>query len=494
MKTNFYRIVLCCLSTLIFSCSTEETTSSDNQELLDRIEELEAQINSLDDLQDYISQITVLQDRVSELESSLETYDADLLNSLQIQINELQEIVNENADLLSMFDAYDLDNLVTINVSEYQDASTGFNEGFENLNEEYSFDKLIATGEGVTSAVRRVNSDGSNYYILNISHLSNNDYLTSYNRNSFEFSFLDNNGEVQFDSVRLFVSDYNQQQYFSINQWGNLYVQEDLNFEYEFDLQEFNQETNNLKFNFEITITDTKVVEGELANVKKNYSISFDNVIGQLYEYYTHTETDNLVCPDCVKTLFNEFDIYTQDDIDWFISEGYDSIEGDVYFDNSEELDFSGLTNLKYLKGGVYFFSDFIDNEDLEFLNNTIIDSYTFEFEIGSTSIEDLSFLSDNVKIESLYIAFQENLSSLSGIENIQGLEELYIEYCQSLVLIDSFDSSNLKKLTFTENYSLNNFCELSDVDFDALIIFNLSQNQFNPSQSDLESGNCSQE
>jgi len=276
MKTNFYRIVLCCLSILIFSCSTEETTSSDNQELLDRIEELEAQINSLDDLQDYISQITVLQDRVSELESSLETYDADLLNSLQIQINELQEIVNENADLLSMFDAYDLDNLVTINVSEYQDASTGFNEGFENLNEEYSFDKLIATGEGVTSAVRRVNSDGSNYYILNISHLSNNDYLTSYNRNSFEFSFLDNNGEVQFDSVRLFVSDYNQQQYFSINQWGNLYVQEDLNFEYEFDLQEFNQETNNLKFNFEITITDTKVVEGELANVKKNSSISFD--------------------------------------------------------------------------------------------------------------------------------------------------------------------------------------------------------------------------
>ena len=280
MKTNFYRIGLACLSTLIFSCSAEETTSSDNQELLDRIEELEAQINDTDDLQSYIDQIALLEREIEDLESSGETYDPDLLASLQAQIEELQTEVNANTELLSMFDAYNLDNHVVVNLKEYQDDDTGYSNSFTTFDQTYTFDKITTNGysEGYKNP-SYLEYDGD-VYSITINNLSDNDYFNSIVDTEFDFVFNIYNDNTYLRSYYFEIYDYDNSR-FNTFYYNTVYSNIS---DYEIVLNEFNIETNQVSFDLSITIIVTESVNSEELTFKRELSISFDNKIDQLVE------------------------------------------------------------------------------------------------------------------------------------------------------------------------------------------------------------------
>jgi len=281
MKTNFYRIGLACLSSLIFSCSAEETTSSDNQELLDRIEELEAQINDADDLQSYIDQIALLEREIEDLESSAETYDPDLLASLQAQIEELQTRLDNHEEVIDDFDELNL-NTVTVTINEYQDASTGFDDVFEASQGTFTFDKLLTSGYTEVYIIN--NDDGSVGYYFNLDGFSDHTYFNSEVDNFFHFDLNLNNGVVSLGELNIYlIGDFGYYRLLYPYDYNNLNA-EVLYENLEFNVSEINLDTNQLTFNLSVTTISTKNVDSQEVTVKQDFSISFDNEVQILGE------------------------------------------------------------------------------------------------------------------------------------------------------------------------------------------------------------------
>ena len=119
--------------------------------------------------------------------------------------------------------------------------------------------------------------------------MSNNDYFNTFINNSLELNAFEEDGLIQLD--RVYASYYNYDaSYIDTRRIIDASTSEDSYFSdsiisYEFNLDEFNTETNYLKFDLEFTYTTSHSVNSEIVPVKGYCSISFDSIISVLYEY-----------------------------------------------------------------------------------------------------------------------------------------------------------------------------------------------------------------
>ena len=174
--------------------------------------------------------------------------------------------------------------------------------------------------------------------------------------------------------------------------------------------------------------------------------------------------------------------LQTQQEVDDFGSQNYCEITGNLtigrLFGNNSTTDITSISSLNSLEkiGGnilriafnqnLQSFENGLENLILSEINN---DGLGVEIQIWNNSLTDFNGLS-NSSVFSLSIKRNQNLNSLSGLENL-----------------------NFKALIIEDNSSLVNFCSITNQINGNLNIYSVSGNSYNPTQQDIIEGNCSQ-
>ena len=174
--------------------------------------------------------------------------------------------------------------------------------------------------------------------------------------------------------------------------------------------------------------------------------------------------------------------LQTQQEVDDFGSQNYCEITGNLtigrLFGNNSTTDITSISSLNSLEkiGGnilriafnqnLQSFENGLENLILSEINN---DGLGVEIQIWNNSLTDFNGLS-NSSVFSLSIKRNQNLNSLSGLENL-----------------------NFKALIIEDNSSLVNFCSITNRINGNLNIYSVSGNSYNPTQQDIIEGNCSQ-
>ncbi|MFY0606187.1 MAG: hypothetical protein JXR10_05700 [Cyclobacteriaceae bacterium] len=153
---------------------------------------------------------------------------------------------------------------------------------------------------------------------------------------------------------------------------------------------------------------------------------------------------------------------------------------------NAGLTDISGLKSLSSVKE-VYFIGNNLP-ELVGLGNLTSVD----KFVLINNRLTNISGLKNLTSVGELYIRW-EALSDLNGLNSIDSINRLVIVYNHSLKNLDELiNVSSVGSLTILGNESLTDFCGLKNGILDTQG-FNISDNGYNPTRSDLLNGDCSE-
>jgi hypothetical protein len=192
-------------------------------------------------------------------------------------------------------------------------------------------------------------------------------------------------------------------------------------------------------------------------------------------------------------------------------------VGGDILiFENESLKNLLGLKNIKAFTNEIQV----ANNISLESLEGLGVFSGAKLMFYGNSSLTSLSTLSGINYLQSLYIADQNLITSLEGLENLNYIEDyLVISSIASLVsikelssltsvdeisifendILESLDgleniSTGLKSVRISRNSSLTDFCALAPVlESNSLAKLTVSLNMYNPSREDILNGDCEQ-
>lgn len=165
--------------------------------------------------------------------------------------------------------------------------------------------------------------------------------------------------------------------------------------------------------------------------------------------------------------------------------ENLEVVAGLVLSDNENLTSLTGLEGLKSISGHTFYTGQVFYNGGLIFVfNNPSLASVEA---LGNITPQTLSQVTIN----------NSGLSSLAGLENIVEVSKLYIVNNDVLTSLEALEGLiNINSTVFiTGNDTLTNYCILQNPigNNPNLEVYNVLDNQFNPTQQNIISGNCSQ-
>ncbi|MEM6718884.1 MAG: hypothetical protein AAF611_06205 [Bacteroidota bacterium] len=160
-------------------------------------------------------------------------------------------------------------------------------------------------------------------------------------------------------------------------------------------------------------------------------------------------------------------------------------VSGLVINDNETLTSLDGLTSLSRIDGNTILTAQtFLSGGLISLSNNPAL-----------TSISGLSSINPQVIFQ---ISIDKTgLTTLDGLENINSITRLNITSNNSLISLEALEGlENIRNTVFIfNNDMLVNYCTLQTPlqNNQELSIYNVSDNQFNPTQQNIIDGNCSQ-
>lgn len=165
--------------------------------------------------------------------------------------------------------------------------------------------------------------------------------------------------------------------------------------------------------------------------------------------------------------------------------ENIEIVAGLVLSNNDNLSSLDGLQGIKVISGSNFFSGQVLLNDGvISLFNNPSLTSITALSNIRPQTLSSINITNTGV-------------TTLEGLENITSIESLGITNNDSLTSLEALQGlTSISDLVFIiRNDNLTNYCALqtplqNTVD---LSVFNVFDNQFNPTQQSIINGNCSQ-